>query len=111
MATAKDRVNEVMDSTGMSSDVESIKSSFADLRRDVGELLSSAFGLGKTGANAAKDGASDAFDSLKERFADLKDRGADKMSGLEKKIEDNPIAAALIALGVGYVIAKFLTRK
>lgn len=95
----------------LSSDIESIKSSFSSLRRDVMDLLSNAFGLGRTGAEYARGGASNAVEAMKSRLADLKERGADQVSAVEKKIEDNPIPAALIAFGVGFVIAKILTRR
>ena len=112
METATDRTKDVQDSSHrMTEDIESIKTGFAQLRRDVMDLLGSALGLGRHGAEAARDNAAGAVDALKSRLADLKDRGADGVSAVEKKIEDNPLPAALIAFGVGFVLAKFLSRR
>jgi len=104
-----DKVKEA--SPNMHGELESLKSSFGQLRGDVMDLLSHAFGVGREGAGAAKEGASEAMEALKDRMKDLKARGSDGVSAVEKKIEENPIPAALIAFGVGYVLAKFLTRR
>lgn len=113
MEQTMDTVSEDLQQSGerMASDVESIKSSFAQLRRDVVDLVSNALGLGRSGAEYAKGSAGTAVEALKTRLTDLKDRGADQVHVVEKKIEDNPIPAALIAFGIGFVIAKVLTRR
>jgi ElaB/YqjD/DUF883 family membrane-anchored ribosome-binding protein len=114
MESTFDRATEAVERNGgqkLSSDVETIKASLTQLRRDVVDLLSNAFGLGRHGAEFAKENATDAVESLKARLADLKDRGVVKMHTVEKKIEDNPLPAALIAFGVGFVLAKILTRR
>lgn len=113
MSTTMDQAaNETKRAGGrVTDDVESIKSSFSQLRHDVLELLGSAFGLGKSGAEYAKDSAGDAVEAMKLRLTDLKERGADRMHAVEKKIEENPLPAALIAFGVGFLIAKILTRR
>jgi len=113
MSSTMDRVTEkVKEASGnMSGEVESLKSSFGQLRHDVMDLLGHAFGIGREGAGAAKEGAAEAVDALKSRLTDLKTRGADGVSAVERKIEENPLPAALIAFGVGYVIAKIMTRR
>jgi ElaB/YqjD/DUF883 family membrane-anchored ribosome-binding protein len=110
-STAKREIEEAASSAGLSSELETVKEGFAQLRQDVVDLFSQAFGLGRSSAYAAKQGATDAVESLKERLADLKDRGAERLEVVEKKIEDNPLPAALIAFGVGFVLAKILTRR
>lgn len=114
MGNTMNRVAEKLEQAGgdkVAGDVDDIKASFTQLRHDVMGLLNSAFGLGRHGAEAAKDNAADAVESLKSRLNDLKDQGADKVHSFEKKIEDNPLPAALIAFGIGFVIAKILTRR
>jgi ElaB/YqjD/DUF883 family membrane-anchored ribosome-binding protein len=95
----------------MTGDVDDIKSSFVQLRSDVVELFNNAFGLGKHGVGAAKDGAADAMEVLKERLDELKGKGVKKFESVERSIEDNPLPAALIAFGVGFVIAKLFSRR
>ena len=113
MDSTLDQAAETLEKSGgrMSDDVESIKSSFSQLRRDVMDLLSNAFGLGKSSAEYAKGNAAHAVEAMKSRLNDFKDRGAEQLGSVEKRIEDNPLPAALIAFGVGFVVAKILTRR
>jgi len=111
-----DSRNDVSDSADsaqgrMNEDVENLKGSFSQLRHDVVDLLTQAFGLSKTGAEAARDGAHDVVEALKKRLEGVKDRGAAQVATVEKKIEENPISSALIAFGIGYVVAKLLSRR
>lgn len=95
----------------MTDDLESIKSSFTQLREDVAGLLGQAFGLGKHGAGAAKEAGVDAMDALKERLGDLKGQGFKRVESFERTIEDNPLPAALVAFGIGFVVAKLISRR
>lgn len=111
MATKTERNTEVSSSDRMSSDLEHLKSSFSQLRQDVVDVLGQTLGLGRSGADYAKDGANHAMENVKARLAELKQRGADSVSSVEKQIEDRPLQAALIAFGVGFIVAKFLSRR
>jgi ElaB/YqjD/DUF883 family membrane-anchored ribosome-binding protein len=95
----------------VNDDLENIKSSFNQLREDVAGLLGQAFGLGKHGAGAAREAGVDAMEALKDRLGDLKGQGMKRVETFERKIEDNPLPAALIAFGIGFVIAKVLSRR
>jgi hypothetical protein len=83
------------DHTGkdFSSDLETLQHDFTELRGDVTKLLNHVVGTAKSGAGAVKHRAASAID-------DLKDRGAEQ-----------PILSAFIVFGVGFVIAKLLSRK
>ena len=96
---------------GISTEVENLQESFSQLRADVMDLLSHSLGLGKSGAAVVGQTASEAMDHLKERAAKLKKHGQDSIAAVEKKIEDNPLASTMIAFGVGYLVAKFLSRR
>lgn len=113
METVADQAAETTDKARsvMSEDLESVKVSFQHLRTDVMELLSSAFGLGKTGAGFAKGEADHAVAAMKAKLTGLKDKGSEKVQSLEGKISENPIPAALIAFGIGFLIAKVLARR
>jgi len=95
----------------MAEDFENLKSSFSQFRSDVTELLTQALGFGRHGANMARDGANAAAVAARSHLSDLKDRGYEGVQSVEKRIEDNPLASALIAFGVGFVLAKILTRR
>jgi ElaB/YqjD/DUF883 family membrane-anchored ribosome-binding protein len=92
-------------------EVDNLKDDLQQLKADVVHLFSHAFGLGKTGMDAMSDNAADAMEHLKKRIEKLRQRGADSVAAAGKKIEDNPIQSALIAFGVGFIVAKLLRRK
>lgn len=76
-----------------SADLESLHNSFSQLRDDVTHLMSNAVGTAKSGADA------------------LKDRGAESVEQLGDKIGEQPILSAAIVFGLGFIVAKLLSRK
>ena len=94
-----------------SSDFDTLKTSFVQLRDDVHKLLSDALGAGKTGAGAIKDRAADAVDGLKDRVHDGKDRVQDSVEKFGKRIEQRPLISVAIALGIGFILARLLHPK
>ncbi|MGD1276400.1 MAG: hypothetical protein ABR964_04155 [Tepidisphaeraceae bacterium] len=94
-----------------SSDLETLKSSFAQLRDDVTKLLHNTFGTGKSGAEMLKDRASTAVVDLKDRVGEIKDCGVESVEKLGQKIGERPLLSAAIALGIGFILAKLLTTK
>ncbi len=102
-------------SNGAADEVEKLKKDFTKLRSDVVTLFGDAFGVGKEGLGAVGQSATDAMEHLKENLKDrvthMKQRGKDSVSAASKKIEDNPVSSALIAFGVGFIVAKMLSRR
>ena len=94
-----------------SSDFETLKSSFAQLRDDVTQLLGNTLGTGKSGAGMIKDRAATAAVDLKDRLGDLKDYGVDSVEKYGQEIGKRPLLSVAIALGIGFVLAKLLTEK
>jgi ElaB/YqjD/DUF883 family membrane-anchored ribosome-binding protein len=92
-------------------DIESLKTSFAQLRTDLTSLLGSAVGIGKSGASVVKEQAAHAVDGVKHRIDSLKEKGADSVEAVEEKISEHPLTVALVAFGIGYVLGKLLSRK
>jgi ElaB/YqjD/DUF883 family membrane-anchored ribosome-binding protein len=97
--------------SNMNDEYEQLKSGLSQLRADVVELFNHAFGLGRGGAEYARDSASDAMQNLKDKFADYRNRGADQVAEFSKKIEENPMTSAMIAFGVGFLVAKMMHRR
>ena len=99
----------------LSGDYESLKGDVSQLRNDVVDLLSHALGLGKSSASnigsSVRGTAVDAMESLKEQISSLREQGNDKVAAVGKKIEDNPLASTAVAFGVGFILAKILSRK
>jgi ElaB/YqjD/DUF883 family membrane-anchored ribosome-binding protein len=86
------------------SDLDTLKSSFAQLRDDVIKLLHDTLGTGKSGALILKDRASSAV-------ADVKDRGVESVEHFGRMIGERPLLSAAISLGIGFVLADLLTTK
>jgi ElaB/YqjD/DUF883 family membrane-anchored ribosome-binding protein len=93
------------------SDLDTLKSSFAQLRDDVIKLLHDTLGTGESGAVILKDRASSAVADVKDRMGDLKDRGVESVEHFGQMIGERPLLSAAIALGIGFVLAKLLTTK
>lgn len=104
-------LNENVESTGetaverdFTADIDALKTNFAQLRTDLNRLLNNALGIGKNSASEAVDG-------LKNRVSDLKDKGADYAQSLEEKVAEHPATSLLLAIGVGFILAKWMSRK
>jgi ElaB/YqjD/DUF883 family membrane-anchored ribosome-binding protein len=94
-----------------SSDLEALKSSLAQLHKDVTNLIGNTLGTSVSGAEALKDRAADAVGALKDRVVDGKDRVVDWVEELEQKIGQRPLMSAAIAIGVGFFLGKLLKSK
>jgi ElaB/YqjD/DUF883 family membrane-anchored ribosome-binding protein len=94
-----------------SGDIAELRSSFTKLRSDVMNLLSDSVGVGKSGSSAVRDQAGAAVDGLKHQLGDLQERGSESIDALGKKISENPVASALIAVGAGFILAKLFTHR
>jgi ElaB/YqjD/DUF883 family membrane-anchored ribosome-binding protein len=86
------------------ADLEDLKRDFTQLRADVVNLFTHAFGVGKSGADALEHRAADAMEHLKHRMAELRERS-------QSKIEEHPISSALIAFGAGLVAGTLFRRR
>jgi ElaB/YqjD/DUF883 family membrane-anchored ribosome-binding protein len=95
----------------VSEEMDNLKSSFVQLKKDVTEMVNNAVGVAKTGAESAKDGAAHVAGAVKDKLKDLKDRSAEHLHVVEEKIAENPLPAALIAFGVGFLIAKLFSSR
>ena len=92
-------------------EMESLKQGLSKLRTDVAELFTHAFGFGRHGAEMARDYSTDAIENVKHRFDEFKSRGVERMHDFEHRVEANPLRSAMIAFGVGFIVAKLLHRR
>ena len=99
----------------LSGDLDILKTGLAQLTSDVGHVLGSIFGAGKSsareGVETARSQATSAVDRAKEGYEDLRAKGNDSIEQLGDTIGERPMTSALIAFGVGFVLAKILTRR
>ena len=99
----------------LSSDLSDLKSNFNQLKSDVGKIVSNALGATKStaqgGVESARGQANAAVDRARQSYDDLKTKGTDQYEQIGQMISEKPVTSALIAFGVGFVVAKFLTRR
>lgn len=88
---------------GMSGGMDKVKDDFGRVKSDVADLASSA-------ADAAKQGARDAADTVNEKMGDAQKYAEQQIESLVKCIKDRPVTSALVGIGVGFLIAKLLSR-
>ena len=99
----------------LAADFDQLKQNFSQFRDDVSDILKNAVGIGKKNASAVKGQAGDAattyYGQAKDTYEDYKSRGNQQVEHLGEQIGDHPLAAAAIAFGVGFVVAKLLTKR
>jgi len=76
-----------------SSDLETLKDSFTQLRSDVARLVENTSATGRSGAGM------------------LKNRGVESIEKIGQKIGERPLLSTAIAVAVGFILAKLLTMK
>lgn len=94
-----------------SADLENLKSSFSQLKNDVAHLIKTSVGTGKASASVVKDQAGSAVGDAKEKMHALTDRGQKQVEELGEIIGERPLTSALVAFGVGFLVAKLLSRR
>lgn len=99
----------------LTSDLNDLKSNFAQLKSDVGQIVGNALGAGKSqargGVDAARGQANAAVDRAREEYEHLKTKGNDQFEQLTEVISERPLTSALVAFGVGFIVAKVLIRR
>lgn len=117
MSNAPDNFRSVKDDAKerLASDLSGLKSNFNQLKSDVSTIVSNAIGAGRSqaqgGADAAREQANAAVDRARAGYEDLKAKGNDQFEQLTDIIAEKPVTSALVAFGVGFIVAKFLTRR
>lgn len=128
MSSFKNDVNDVKSDARdrLASDFDQLKSNFVQLKDDVGTILKNALGAGKSGVSGAKDQAgstasayydqargtaSSYYDQAKGAYEDYRGRGQQQVENVGETITEHPLASAAIAFGVGFVLAKILTKR
>jgi ElaB/YqjD/DUF883 family membrane-anchored ribosome-binding protein len=101
--------------SAFASELETLRDSFTQLRSDVTQLIQNAVHTGQSGVVAVQDGAGKAVDSITgtvtDTLSDLKKQSMQSVKAVKKQIGAYPITTAAIALGAGFILAKFFSRK
>jgi ElaB/YqjD/DUF883 family membrane-anchored ribosome-binding protein len=84
-------------------DVEQLKRDVAKLRDDFGQLIQS-------GAEAAREQVSMRVEGMRSAMGSMRSGGGRAVGKLSNKVEERPLAAVLVAFGVGVLVAKLMDR-
>lgn len=97
------------------AEIDQIKNDLRDLREDFSKLGKDVVRATRHGAESATDAARAEAQRRLEQLGDAwdstKQHGAKAKHDVEHTIEKHPLAAVVIALGVGVVIGKALDRR
>jgi ElaB/YqjD/DUF883 family membrane-anchored ribosome-binding protein len=100
---------------GLQHDIKGLRDGVAQLRSDASELIQTAVHAGKSGVAAVQETAGDAAEcitsAVTDGLTDLKKRSARSVKTVSKQIGAHPVASTAIALGAGYILARFFSRK
>ena len=89
-------------------EIAALREDISDLQRDFTRLLSH---LSKDAANGARHAAIQFEDGAEHLFHDAKKAGAHMIKDVGKQIEDQPLASALLATGIGCIGLFLISRQ
>ena len=89
------------------SDFAALQGDIAALKRDVASLLQH---LKAGAANGAQSAAASVDDSARHLYRNLAAEGERSAEAISRRVEEKPLTALLIALGVGYLAGRVLSR-
>jgi len=97
------------------AEIDQLKSDLRSLREDFSKLGKDVMNATKHGAGHASEVARAEARKRLEQLGDAVDtareRGMSAKHDVERRIEEHPLAAVMVALGVGVVIGKLLDRR
>ncbi len=96
-----------MSDTANSSDLAALQNDMAALKRDVASLVQH---LTDSAAKSAQDTASQIDDGARRLYRTAAAEGDRSLKAISAQVEAQPIAALLIAVGLGYLGGRLLTR-
>jgi hypothetical protein len=91
-----------------SSDLEELSDSFDRIRSDSRQLVKSALHSGHSGVSAVREKA---VEGVHRGISSLKEMGNNSLDSFGERIASRPYASALIAVGAGFMLAKWMRRR
>jgi ElaB/YqjD/DUF883 family membrane-anchored ribosome-binding protein len=96
------------------ADYNALRDDLAALKSDMANLISHLSDRAASGAQSAANGATGALGIMDERAREaLRSASAEgdrAVKAVGKKVEEQPVTALLIALGIGYIGGRMLQR-
>ncbi len=96
-----------MSTTNSEADINALRDDLAALKRDVANLIEH---FSSSATTNAQNAASQIDEGVRQFYSDATAKGGETAKLVGKQIEEQPIAALLIALGLGYITGRVLSR-
>ncbi len=97
------------------TEIDDLKAEIKNLKEDIAALTAAveALNQGKTAEATNEDDNENAsvVDQIEEDFEKYKQEGEALVHTLDSNIKANPVRSVLVALGVGYMLARIMGRK
>ncbi len=95
------------DTVATDPSIASLQNDIAALKRDMASLIDH---LKTTASNSASEAAGRIDEGAREIYRTVSTEGCRAARMMEKSIEDQPLVALCVALGIGYIGGRLLTR-
>lgn len=89
--------------TATEKDLKELRAEYASLKSDLADMS-------ETISKLAHDGAAEGRKRLKSAARQSRDQARESWGAFEHEIEERPITSLAVALGVGFVLGKLLSR-
>jgi ElaB/YqjD/DUF883 family membrane-anchored ribosome-binding protein len=106
--SVKHKISQHPAGEAFSSDLEELSDSFNQIRSDSKKLVKSALNSGHSGVSAVREKA---VEGVHRGISNLKEMGSNSLDSFGERIASRPYASALIALGAGFMLAKWMRRR
>lgn len=90
-------------STATEKDLKELRSEYASLKSDIAEMS-------KTISNLASDGMAEGRKRVRSAAKQSREQARETWGAVEHEIEERPITSLAVALGLGFVLGKLLSR-
>ena len=91
-------------------DIDAVLADVAALKRDLAKAVSRFKDSTDDSVGEAQDFVEEIRDELAGIYKDASKRGQKTMKTVGRKVEDQPVAALLIAFGIGFVLSRLISR-
>ena len=91
-------------------DIDAVLADVASLKRDLAKAISRFKDSTEDSVGEAHDFVDDIKDELAGIYKDASKRGQKTVKKMTGKVEDQPVAALLIAFGIGFVLSRLISR-
>ena len=91
-------------------DIDAVLEDVASLKHDLAKAIARFKDNAEDKVGGAQDFVEEIKDELAGLYKDASKRGQKTVKSVSRKVEDQPVAALLIAFGIGFVLSRLISR-